>query len=88
MLFRSISLSKQTVGAGLRGASRIASLTHTLTHTGKGLYGNNGAKSTADLILLEQKGPESVENQGLKGSQPVGKDEVGSSNLPSSSKKP
>ena len=41
----------------------------------------------ADLILLEQKWPESVENQGLEGPQPVGKDEVGSSNLPSSSKK-
>ena len=62
-------------------------LTHTLTHTGKGLYGNNGAKSTADLILLEQKWPESVENQGLEGSQSVGKDEVGSSNLPISSTK-
>ena len=62
-------------------------LTHTLTHTGKGLYGNNGAKSTADLILLEQKWPESVENQGPEGSQPVGKDEVGGSNPPSSSRK-
>ena len=63
-------------------------LTHMLTHTGKGLYGTNGAKSATDLILLEQKWPESVENQGLEDSQPVGKDEVGSSNLPSSSKKP
>ena len=63
-------------------------LTHTLTHTGKGLYGDNGAKSAADFILLEQKWSESVENQGLKGTQSVGKDEVGSSNLPSSSKKP
>ena len=62
-------------------------LTHTLTHTGKGLYRNNGAKSTADLILLEQKWPESVENQGPEGSQPVGKDEVPSSNLGSSSTK-
>ena len=63
-------------------------LTYTLTHTGEGLYGTNGAKSASDLILLEQKWPESVENQGLEGSQPVGKDEVSSSNLPSSSKKP
>ena len=61
-------------------------MTHTLTHTGKGLYRNNGAKSAGDLILLEQKWPESVENQRLKGPQSVGKDEVGSSNLPSSSK--
>ena len=63
-------------------------MTHTLTHTGKGADADNGVKSAADLILLEQKWPESVENQGLEGSQPVGKDEVGSSNLPSSSKKP
>lgn len=62
-------------------------MTHTLTHTGKGLYGNNGAKSAAHLILLEQKWPESVENQGLEGSQPVGKDEVSGSNPDSSSKK-
>ena len=52
---------------------------------GKGLYGTNGVKSAADLILLEQKGPESVENQGLEGSQPVGKDEVSGSNPDSSS---
>ena len=76
------------MGAGLRGVFRIANLTHTLTHTGKRTDGNNGAKSAADLILLEQKWLESVENQGLKGSQSVGKDEVGSSNLPSSSKNP
>ena len=62
-------------------------LTHTLTHTGKGRYGTNGTKSAADLILLEQKGPESVETQGLEGSQSVGKDEVGGSNPPSSSRK-
>ena len=60
-------------------------MTHTLTHTGKGADADNGAKSVFDLILLEQKWPESVENQGLEGSQSVGKDEVGSSNLPSSS---
>ena len=67
--------------------SQHVDLTHTLTHTGKRPDGNNGAKSTADLILLEQKWPESVENQGLEGSQPVGKDEVGGSNPPSSSTK-
>jgi len=58
-----------------------------VTRTGKRTDGNNGAKRTTDLIFLEQKDPESVENQGLEGFQPVGKDEVGSSNLPSSSKK-
>ena len=62
-------------------------LTHTLTHTGKGQYGTNGPNQTANLILLEQKGPESLENQGLEGHQPVGKDEVGGSNPPSSSRK-
>ncbi|HJB51271.1 MAG TPA: hypothetical protein H9944_09855 [Candidatus Anaeromassilibacillus stercoravium] len=62
-------------------------MTHTLTHTGKRADGNNGVKSAADLIFLEQKGPESVENQGLEGSQPVGKDEVTSSILVSSSTK-
>ena len=62
-------------------------LTHTLTHTGKRTDGNNGAKSAGDLILSEQKGPESVKNQGLEGSQPVGKDEVSGSNPDSSSRK-
>ncbi|WP_143383008.1 hypothetical protein [Flavonifractor sp. An100] len=62
-------------------------MTHTLTHTGKGLYGINGVKSTTDLIFLEQKWSESVENQGPEGSQPVGKDEVSGSNLGSSSTK-
>ena len=65
----------------------VVGLTHTVTHTGKRADGDNGAKSTADLILLEQKGPESVEKQGLEGHKLVGKDEVGSSNLPSSSRK-
>lgn len=56
-------------------------MTHTLTHTGKRAGGNNGYKSAGDLILLEQKGPESVENQRLECRQLVGKDEVTSSNL-------
>ena len=56
-----------------------------MTHTGKRTDGNNGDKSAGDLILLEQKGPENVETQGLEGSQSVGKDEVPSSNLGSSS---
>ena len=40
-----------------------------------------------DLILFGQKPPKSLIQQGLEGSTVVGKDEVGSSNLPSSSKK-
>lgn len=42
-------------------------MTHTLTHTGKRIDGDNGAKRTVDLILLEQKGPKCVEMQGLEG---------------------
>ncbi len=38
-----------------------------------------------DLILFGQKTPQSLIQQGLEGSTVVGKDEVGSSNLPSSS---
>ena len=40
-----------------------------------------------DLILFGQKTPQSLIQQGMEGSTAVGKDEVGSSNLPSSSKK-
>ena len=59
-----------------------------MTHTGKGLYGNNRVKSAADLILLERKWTQSVKNQGSEGSQSVGKDEVSGSNPDSSSIKP
>ena len=38
-----------------------------------------------DLFLFGQKTPQSLIQQGLEGSTVVGKDEVGSSNLPSSS---
>lgn len=37
------------------------------------------------LIFLDKKPPQSLVQQGLEGSTVVGKDEVGSSNLPSSS---
>ena len=37
--------------------------------------------------FLDKKPPKSLVQQGLEGSTAVGKDEVGSSNLPSSSKK-
>ena len=40
------------------------------------------------MISPEQKGPETAEHQRFSGFQSVGKDEVGSSNLPSSSKIP
>ena len=38
-----------------------------------------------DLIFLDKKPPQSLVQQGLEGYTAVGKDEVGSSNLPSSS---
>ena len=71
----------------LRWRGQLLLPTHTVTHTGKRADGNNGRKSAGDLILLEQKGPESPQPQRIEGSQSVGKDEVGSSNLPISSTK-
>jgi hypothetical protein len=57
-----------------------------VTHTAKRADGTNGPKSTQDLILLERKRPESVAQQRIETVQAVGKDEVGGSNPPSSSK--
>ena len=37
-----------------------------MTHTGKGLYGNNRVKSAADLILLEKKGRKALEYKDWK----------------------
>ena len=44
-------------------------------------------KQAATSSFLDKKPPQSLIQQGLEGSTAVGKDEVGSSNLPSSSKK-
>ena len=44
-------------------------------------------KQAAISSFLDKKPPKSLVQQGLEGSTAVGKDEVGSSNLPSSSKK-
>ena len=44
-------------------------------------------KQAATSSFLDKKLPKSLVQQGLEGSTAVGKDEVGSSNLPSSSKK-
>ena len=60
-------------------------LTHTLTHTRKKADGNNGDKGTKDLILLGRKVPKSLISQYFEASQSLGKDEVSSSNLDSSS---
>ena len=59
-----------------------------MTHTRKKADGINGTESTKDLILLEQKEPKSPQPQRVEGPQSVGKDEVGGSNPPSSSKNP
>ena len=42
-------------------------------------------KQAATSSFLDKKPPQSLVQQGLEGSTVVGKDEVGSSNLPSSS---
>lgn len=42
-------------------------LTHPLTHTGKSRGGNSGLNSTSDRILLDQKGPKIVAQQGIYG---------------------
>ena len=42
-------------------------------------------KQAATSSFLDKKAPKSLAQQGLEGSTAVGKDEVGSSNLPSSS---
>ena len=44
-------------------------------------------KQAATSSFLDKKPPQSLVQQGLEGSTAVGKDEVGSSNLPSSSTK-
>ena len=44
------------------------------------------SKQAVTSSFLDKKPPKSLVQQGLEGSTPVGKDEVGSSNLPSSSK--
>ena len=54
---------------------------------GKGLVRNQRNKRVPPASSFGAKWPESVENQGMEGSQPVGKDEVGGSNPPSSSTK-
>ena len=61
-------------------------MTHNLTHTGKEAGGDSGADRTERIIFAEQKGLETAKYQWLLGFLSLGKDEVGSSNLPSSSK--
>lgn len=58
------------------------------THTAKETDGIHGANRTENRVLLKQKGPETAEYQQFPGFQPVGRDEAGSSNLPSSAQNP
>ncbi len=62
-------------------------MTHNLTHNRKRAGGGNGAKSTIASAFLEQKCPQSAEWRRFEGWKSVGKDEVSSSNLDSSSTK-
>ena len=64
-----------------------AGLTHNLTHTAKKADEDSGADRTKNFIFPEQTGPETAAYQPFPCLQSIGKDEVGSSNLPSSSKK-
>ena len=65
----------------------LVSVTHNLTHNRKRAGGGNGAESTVSSDFSEQKGPKSVRRRCFEGRQSVGKDEVPSSNLGSSSRK-
>ena len=62
-------------------------MTHNLTHNRKRAGEGNGAESTIASAFLEQKRPQSAEWRRSEGGVSVGKDEVSSSNLDSSSKK-
>ena len=62
-------------------------MTHTVTHTRKKAGGDNGRESAKDHAPPQQKCPESAEQRHSRGFQSLGKDEVPSSNLGSSSRK-
>ena len=84
--FRGVESIKSTdfvIGA----ACRFCVLTHNLTHNRKRAGGGNGAESTIASDFPEQKRPQSAIWRRFEGGQSVGKDEVSSSNLDSSSKK-
>ena len=62
-------------------------MTHNLTHNRKRAGGGNGVESTIASAFLEQKCPQSAMWRRFEGGVSVGKDEVPSSNLGSSSRK-
>ena len=74
---------------GVQGlGSSHACLTHTVTHTAKQSNGNNGHKSAGKDSPTDRKGHKRLGKQETSSSQSVGKDEVPSSNLGSSSRNP
>ena len=72
---------------GLKVGAVQCGLTHTVTHTAKRTDGINGQESAKDHACPERKGPQSARKRHIEGRESVGKDEVSSSNLDSSSKK-
>ena len=66
----------------------VVDLTHTVTHTRKKAGGVNGRESVKDHAPPQQKRPESAKQRHSQSIQSLGKDEVPSSNLGSSSKIP
>ena len=62
-------------------------LTHTPTHEAKNTDGDNGEKSAKEQGVPQRKAPERAKKPGISSHTAVGKDEVPSSNLGSSSKK-
>ena len=82
--FRGVESIKSTdfvIGA----ACRFCVLTHNLTHNRKRAGGGNVAESTIVSAFPEQKCPQSAIWRRFEGGVSVGKDEVPSSNLGSSS---
>ena len=61
-------------------------MTHTMTHTGKRTHGNNGTERVRPHSFGIKNGLKSLYSNSCKGLWTVGKDEVTSSNLVSSSK--
>ncbi len=76
------------VGCAQSAKQPIVILTHTLTHKGKGSGGHSGEKRAEAACFLERTVFKRPQKQRMKCFQSVGKDEVSSSNLDSSSKVP
>ena len=66
--------------------TRHFALTHTPTHRTQGAYGISGHDLLIQHLGAHGKASKTAEYHRLDARKPIGKDEVGSSNLPSSSK--